>query len=162
MTVTEGIHDGVVADLQDKTSTSAPTQKVAQGVAGEEGDVLEGRVVLVDQPNQSGHVDLLAELATRRQERAPLIPIWLRSRADALQVLKWQAEHTAYVLAYTRSEPRSTRPDFWHGPRPVPGDCWWNWSTGRSLWRAARCGERRCRGSRPPSTWHCRGSATTG
>ncbi len=63
-------------------------------------DALEGRVVTVDQPHEPGPADLLAELAARRRERSPLIPVWLRSRADALQVLTWQAEHTGYVLVY--------------------------------------------------------------
>lgn len=57
-------------------------------------------MVLVDQAHRPEPTDLLAELAARRQERQPLVPAWLRSRADALQVLKWQAEHTGYVLAY--------------------------------------------------------------
>ncbi|MBT2234461.1 FtsK/SpoIIIE domain-containing protein [Nonomuraea sp. NEAU-A123] len=106
MTVIEEMHGSVVAALQDESSPLAheaastpasenPTQEVTN-----ENDVLEGRVVLVDQPHEPGPVDLLAELAARRQERSPLIPVWLKSRADALQVLKWQAEHTGYVLAY--------------------------------------------------------------
>ncbi|MGR6913604.1 FtsK/SpoIIIE domain-containing protein [[Actinomadura] parvosata] len=106
MTVTDEMHDGVVVALQDEISSLThgdsaapasvkPTQEVTN-----ENDVLEGRVVLVDQPHESGPGDLLAELAARRQERSPLVPVWLRSRADALQVFKWQAEHTGYVLAY--------------------------------------------------------------
>ncbi|MGW5688879.1 hypothetical protein [Nonomuraea sp. NPDC003754] len=103
MTATEEMHDGMVIALQDEdaclAADTAP-QKPAQEIPYESDGVLEGTVVLVDQPHQPEPTDLLAELAARRQERQPLIPVWLRSRADALQVLKWQAEHTGYVLAY--------------------------------------------------------------
>ncbi|MFI9552339.1 cell division protein FtsK [Nonomuraea endophytica] len=68
------------------------------GAVGDE--VLEGKVLLVDQPHVPEPVDVLAGLAVRRGERSPLVPVWLKSRADALQVLRWQAEHCGYVLAY--------------------------------------------------------------
>ncbi|MFG6193401.1 FtsK/SpoIIIE domain-containing protein [Nonomuraea sp. JJY05] len=103
MTATEELHDGMVIALQDedvRVAAEFTPEKVARE-AQEEGDgVLEGTVVLVDQAHRPEPTDLLAELAARRQERQPLVPLWLRSRADALQVLKWQAEHTGYVLAY--------------------------------------------------------------
>ncbi|MFD1547141.1 FtsK/SpoIIIE domain-containing protein [Nonomuraea guangzhouensis] len=83
MIATEEMQDGMVIALPDEAD-----------------DVLEGTVLLVDQPHAPEPMDLIAELAARRQERSPLIPVWLKSRADALQVLKWQAEHTGYVLAY--------------------------------------------------------------
>ncbi|GAA2862705.1 hypothetical protein [Nonomuraea rubra] len=98
MAVTEDMHDGITADLQDETSPLTSITEPKQ--TPDENDVLEGTVVLVDQPHRSGADDLLAELAARRQERSPLVPVWLRSRADALQVLKWQAEHTGYVFTY--------------------------------------------------------------
>ncbi|MBN6058301.1 cell division protein FtsK, partial [Nonomuraea sp. RK-328] len=103
MTATEEMHDGMVIALQDEDARVAADVAPEKGTqeTSDEGDgVLEGTVVLVDQPHQPEPTDLLAELAARRQERQPLIPVWLRSRADALQVLKWQAEHTGYVLAY--------------------------------------------------------------
>ncbi|QFY11511.1 DUF3631 domain-containing protein [Nonomuraea phyllanthi] len=103
MTATEEMSDGMVIALQDEDVHVAaePTLEKAAGEAPEEGDgFLEGTVVLVDQPRRPEPTDLLAELAARRQERQPLVPLWLMSRADALQVLKWQAEHTGYVLAY--------------------------------------------------------------
>ncbi|MEV4474690.1 FtsK/SpoIIIE domain-containing protein [Nonomuraea sp. NPDC049504] len=88
--------DGVVVAFRGAT----PPTPAEQHEAAEDGQVLEGEVVLVDQPHTPEPVDYLAELAARRQERAPLVPLWLRSRADALQVLQWQAEHTGYVFAY--------------------------------------------------------------
>ncbi|MEU4235246.1 FtsK/SpoIIIE domain-containing protein [Nonomuraea sp. NPDC026600] len=106
MTATD-THDDLVITLQDEATPhapenaiAAPAEKPTQGAPGDNDDVLEGNVVLVDQPYKPDPVDLIAELAARRQERSPLVPVWLKSRADALQVLKWQAEHTGYVLAY--------------------------------------------------------------
>lgn len=106
MTVTDEMQDRVAVTFQDEVSplahenASAPASEKPTPEVANEHDVLEGRVVPVDQPRESGPVNLIAELAARRQERSPLVPVWLRSRADALQVLKWQAEHTGYVLAY--------------------------------------------------------------
>ncbi|MEU6720196.1 FtsK/SpoIIIE domain-containing protein [Nonomuraea sp. NPDC046802] len=105
MTVTDERQDGV-ANTQDEISSlaqegpSAPTQEKPTKEDTTEHGVLEGTVILVDQPHNSGPVDLLTELAARRQRRSPLVPVWLKSRADALQVLTWQAEHTGYVFAY--------------------------------------------------------------
>ncbi|MEV0994832.1 DUF3631 domain-containing protein [Nonomuraea sp. NPDC050202] len=103
MTATEEMREGMVIALQAedvRVAVESTTEQAGQE-AGEEGDgVLEGTVVLVDQAHRPEPTDLLAELAARRRERQPLVPLWLRSRADALQVLKWQAEHTGYVLAY--------------------------------------------------------------
>ncbi|MFF4197079.1 FtsK/SpoIIIE domain-containing protein [Nonomuraea sp. NPDC001831] len=105
MTPTEEMIDRKVIALQAQDEhvriAAGTTPKKAAREAPEESDsVLEGAVVLVDQAHWPEPTDLLAELAARRQERQPLVPLWLRSRADALQVLKWQAEHTGYVLAY--------------------------------------------------------------
>ncbi|WP_433513654.1 FtsK/SpoIIIE domain-containing protein [Nonomuraea sp. CA-143628] len=106
MTATD-THDDLGITLQDEAAPlapenaiAAPGEKSTQEAPGDNDDVLEGNVVLVDQPYKPDPVDLIAELGARRQERSPLIPVWLKSRADALQVLKWQAEHTGYVLAY--------------------------------------------------------------
>ncbi|MEV0227960.1 FtsK/SpoIIIE domain-containing protein [Nonomuraea sp. NPDC050786] len=95
----ENTGDGVVVPFRAATApnTSAPQEQPAPV---QDDEVLEGEVVLVDQPHVPEPVDYLAELAARRQERAPLVPVWLKSRADALQVLKWQVEHTGYVFAY--------------------------------------------------------------
>ncbi|MFI6713440.1 hypothetical protein ACIBF7_43915 [Nonomuraea sp. NPDC050478] len=84
----------------DRANTSAPASNEPAREVENQNDLLEGRVIQVDQPHESGPVDVLAGLAARRQERSPLVPVWLRSRTDALQVLAWQAEHTGYVLAY--------------------------------------------------------------
>ncbi|NJP91431.1 DUF3631 domain-containing protein [Nonomuraea sp. FMUSA5-5] len=105
MTATEEMREGMAIALQaedeDVRVAAETTPEQASQGAPEEGDgVLEGTVVLVDQAHRPEPTDLLAELAARRRERQPLVPLWLRSRADALQVLKWQAEHTGYVLAY--------------------------------------------------------------
>ncbi|MFI9595746.1 FtsK/SpoIIIE domain-containing protein [Nonomuraea sp. NPDC052265] len=102
----EDTHDGEVAALQEETSAftpdsaPAPAQMAAREASGEDSDVLQGTVLPVDQPHPSEPTNLLAELAARREERAPLVPVWLKSQADALQVMKWQAEHAGYVMAY--------------------------------------------------------------
>ncbi|MEV4577066.1 FtsK/SpoIIIE domain-containing protein [Nonomuraea jabiensis] len=103
MTATEEMRDGMVIALQDEDmhlATDTGLEKAVQEAPDGGDGVIEGTVVLVDQPHRPEPTDLLAELAARRRERQPLVPLWLRSRADALQVLKWQAEHTGYVLAY--------------------------------------------------------------
>ncbi|MGR6923069.1 cell division protein FtsK [[Actinomadura] parvosata] len=64
----------------------------------DDGEVLEGEVV--DRPYAPEPENYLTQLAERRAGRSPLVPLWLKSRADALAVLKWQAEHSGYVLAY--------------------------------------------------------------
>jgi S-DNA-T family DNA segregation ATPase FtsK/SpoIIIE len=98
--------DGVVVASPNEISpvacanASAPASEESTQQVANQNDVLEGRVVTVDQPHESGPANLLAELAARRRERSPVVPLWLRSRTDALQVLTWQAEHTGYVLAY--------------------------------------------------------------
>ncbi|TMR99102.1 FtsK/SpoIIIE domain-containing protein [Nonomuraea basaltis] len=103
MTATEEMSDGMVIALQDedvRLAAEAVQERAVQESPDAGDGVLEGAVVLVDQAHRPEPTDLLAELAARRRERQPLVPLWLRSRADALQVLKWQAEHTGYVLAY--------------------------------------------------------------
>ncbi|MFC5821153.1 FtsK/SpoIIIE domain-containing protein [Nonomuraea harbinensis] len=103
MTATEEMREGMVIALQDEdvhAAAEAMPEKAVREAPEESDGVLEGTVVLVDQAHRPEPTDLLAELAARRQERQPLVPLWLRSRADALQVLKWQAKHTGYVLAY--------------------------------------------------------------
>jgi DNA segregation ATPase FtsK/SpoIIIE, S-DNA-T family len=49
--------------------------------------------VRVDQPGA-------AELADKAKDRAPIVPTWLRSRAEALATLRWVSGHYAYVAGY--------------------------------------------------------------
>ncbi|MFF4989609.1 cell division protein FtsK [Streptosporangium saharense] len=61
-------------------------------------EVLEG--VLVDQAAPAPLGSRLAVLAERRADRPPVVPVWLRSRADAVDRLRWEAEHVGYIAAY--------------------------------------------------------------
>lgn len=67
-------------------------------------DTSASPVVLVDQPSPVDH-DWLAEIEERTKNRLPIVPVWLRSRAEALAVMGWLVNHFAYVGAYhlTRS-----------------------------------------------------------
>lgn len=67
--------------------------------ADEDADVIEG-LVLVDQATEAPPTSRLAVLAERRAERPPVIPVWLRSRRDAIERLRWEAEHVGYIAAY--------------------------------------------------------------
>jgi hypothetical protein len=54
-------------------------------------------------PSEPEPGDIRGALATRRQSRQPIIPLWLRTRADALRVLGWSAEHAGYIAGYHAS-----------------------------------------------------------
>jgi DNA segregation ATPase FtsK/SpoIIIE, S-DNA-T family len=61
--------------------------------------VLEGEIVRVDQPGGAPG-DWLADLAARSKDRRPIIPVWLRSRREALTTLKWVSGHYLHVGGY--------------------------------------------------------------
>ncbi|MEU7985288.1 cell division protein FtsK [Streptosporangium canum] len=63
------------------------------------GPVLEGEVVRVDSPGEADR-DWRAELAEKSRTRRPIVPLWLRSRREALDTLKWAGEYSAYVAGY--------------------------------------------------------------
>ncbi|MEV7971487.1 cell division protein FtsK, partial [Sphaerisporangium sp. NPDC088356] len=61
-------------------------------------------VVLVDQPGPVD-IDWMSEIENRTKNRLPIVPLWLKSKQDALSVVSWLANHYAYLGAYhaTRS-----------------------------------------------------------
>lgn len=59
-----------------------------------------GESARVDQPGTADRGDWLAELADKAKDRAPIVPGWLRSRAEARATLKWVSAHYAYVAGY--------------------------------------------------------------
>ncbi|MFG3442849.1 cell division protein FtsK [Nonomuraea sp. NPDC047897] len=61
--------------------------------------ILEGQVVRVDQPGKEDR-DWRAELEAKMRTRRPVVPLWLRSRAEALQTLTWLGKHYGHVAAY--------------------------------------------------------------
>lgn len=87
----------VDAELVDAELVDAePTE---DAVADDDPDeVLQG--VLVDQAAAPPPSSRLAVLAERRADRAPVVPLWLRTREDALERIQWEAEHVGYVFAY--------------------------------------------------------------
>ncbi|WP_157254968.1 cell division protein FtsK [Nonomuraea typhae] len=62
---------------------------------------LEGAVVRVDQPDRPGdRRDWRIDLEEKARTRRPIVPLWLRSRAEAAATLKWVGKHYAYVAGY--------------------------------------------------------------
>ncbi|GII01740.1 cell division protein FtsK [Planobispora takensis] len=64
-----------------------------------DGPVLEGEIVRVDQPGEAER-DWRSELADKNRTRRPIVPVWLRSRTEAIETLKWAGEYAAYVTGY--------------------------------------------------------------
>ncbi|MBB2909149.1 S-DNA-T family DNA segregation ATPase FtsK/SpoIIIE [Streptosporangium becharense] len=67
--------------------------------AGAPAPVLEGEVVRVDVLGEADR-DWRAELAEKNRTRRPIVPLWLRSRTDAIETLRWAGEYAAYVAGY--------------------------------------------------------------
>ncbi|MEV7968280.1 cell division protein FtsK [Sphaerisporangium sp. NPDC088356] len=61
--------------------------------------VLQGEIVRVDTPGEIDR-DWLADLAEKAKVRRRIVPLWLRSRRDAVDTLKWVSMHYAYVGGY--------------------------------------------------------------
>ncbi|MGW3351265.1 cell division protein FtsK [Nonomuraea rubra] len=64
-----------------------------------DGPVLEGEIIRVDQPGPA-RTDWRASLERKATSRQPLIPLWLRSRAEAIETLRWASLHYTYVAGY--------------------------------------------------------------
>ncbi|MEV1170725.1 cell division protein FtsK [Nonomuraea sp. NPDC049784] len=80
------------------TDRSQPEpKKPAQNDA--DGPVLEGEIIRVDQPGPA-RTDWRASLERKATSRQPLIPLWLRSRAEAIETLRWASLHYTYVAGY--------------------------------------------------------------
>lgn len=61
--------------------------------------VLEGEFVQVDQPGGPDS-DWRAVLEEKARTPRPIVPLWLRSRAEAIQTLRWVSLHYAHVAGY--------------------------------------------------------------
>lgn len=81
------------------TDPTDPTGLDSAAGAPGDGPVLEGEVVRVDRPGEVDR-DWLADLEVKAKERRPIVPLWLRSRTEALSTLKWVGAHYAYVAGY--------------------------------------------------------------
>ncbi|MEV4888758.1 cell division protein FtsK [Nonomuraea sp. NPDC055795] len=64
-----------------------------------DGPPLEGEVVRVDRPGTDHH-DWRADLEAKARTRQPIVPLWLRSRAEAVETLRWVGLHYAHVSGY--------------------------------------------------------------
>ncbi|MEO3807877.1 cell division protein FtsK [Sphaerisporangium sp. B11E5] len=64
-----------------------------------DGPVLQGNIVRVDQPGGERR-DWLADLEEKARTRQPIVPLWLRSRAEAVHTLRWVGVHYAHVAGY--------------------------------------------------------------
>ncbi|WP_431894653.1 cell division protein FtsK [Nonomuraea sp. bgisy101] len=88
---TDGQPDGPVFDLPD----DAPSRLARPA----DGPVLEGAIVRVDQPG-TDRPDWRTDLEAKARTRQPIVPLWLRSRAEAAETLRWVGLHYAHVSAY--------------------------------------------------------------
>ncbi|MEV0758017.1 cell division protein FtsK [Streptosporangium sp. NPDC050280] len=61
--------------------------------------VLQGEVIRVDLPSGVDH-DWRAELEEKNRTRRPVVPLWLRSRTEAIETLTWAGQYGAYVAGY--------------------------------------------------------------
>ncbi|MFI6887987.1 cell division protein FtsK [Streptosporangium canum] len=64
--------------------------------------VLQGEVIRVDLPGGVDR-DWRAELEEKNRTRRPVVPLWLRSRTEAIETLTWAGEYGAYVAGYQLS-----------------------------------------------------------
>lgn len=64
-----------------------------------DGPPLEGRIVPVDQPGDDRR-DWRTDLEAKARNRQPIVPLWLRSRAEAIETLRWIGLHYAHVAGY--------------------------------------------------------------
>lgn len=67
-----------------------------------DGPVLEGTVLRVDQPGEANR-DWRTDLEEKARTRRPIIPLWLRSRSEALETLRWASLHYAHVAGFQLS-----------------------------------------------------------
>ncbi|MFD2355383.1 hypothetical protein ACFSTC_48140 [Nonomuraea ferruginea] len=84
-----------------------------------DGPVLEGEVLRVDRPGPA-RTDWRASLERKATSRQPLIPLWLRSRAEAIETVRWASLHYVHVarlpgparpaVCRTAHRPGSARP----------------------------------------------------
>ncbi|YCK32889.1 cell division protein FtsK [Actinomadura sp. ATCC 39365] len=98
--------DGKGADIVDldaarsgrhpDRSQSEP-KKSAQNDA--DGPVLDGEIVRVDQPGPT-RTDWRASLERKATTRQPIIPLWLRSRSEAVETIRWASLHYLHVACY--------------------------------------------------------------
>ncbi|MEV0387897.1 cell division protein FtsK [Nonomuraea sp. NPDC050643] len=66
------------------------------------GPVLEGEIVRVDQPGGE-RLDWLTDLENKARTRRPIVPLWLRSRGEAVATMKWVSLHYLHVAGYQAS-----------------------------------------------------------
>ncbi|MET7461096.1 cell division protein FtsK [Nonomuraea sp. NPDC005501] len=64
-----------------------------------DGPVLEGEAVRVDRPGPTGGGWRTA-LEAKARSRQPIVPLWLRSRTEAVETLKWVTLHYLHVAGY--------------------------------------------------------------
>ncbi len=76
----------------------APAPGTATGPA--DGPVLEGQIVRVDSNDGPDRGDWLADLENKARDRRPIVPLWLRSRTEAIDTLKWVGAHFAHVAGF--------------------------------------------------------------
>ncbi|MEU0570863.1 cell division protein FtsK [Nonomuraea sp. NPDC005983] len=67
--------------------------------ASQDGPVLEGTLLRVDQPGGQ-RSDWRTELEEKARTRRPVIPLWLRSRAEAQETLRWVGKHYVHVAGF--------------------------------------------------------------
>ena len=94
-----GSEDGPGRSVGPVRATVQPGTSMAAALRVEDGEVLEGEIVPVDGPHVRDS-DWLTELHARREQRHPVIPVWLRSWEQATATGKWVVGYAAHVVAY--------------------------------------------------------------
>ncbi|KAB8190588.1 cell division protein FtsK [Nonomuraea phyllanthi] len=93
-----GHQDGKGADIVDLNAARSG-RNADRSRTEPEPPILEGEVLRVDQPG-TARTDWRASLERKATTRQPIIPLWLRSRAEAIETLRWAGLHYAHVAGY--------------------------------------------------------------
>ncbi|TDE33891.1 cell division protein FtsK [Nonomuraea mesophila] len=91
--------DAARAGRQPQNPADRPEQDNEDSPASADGPVLEGAVVRVDQPGPTA-ADWRTALEAKTRSRQPIVPLWLRSRSEAVETIKWVGLHYLHVAGY--------------------------------------------------------------
>ncbi|MCA2229958.1 cell division protein FtsK [Nonomuraea aurantiaca] len=91
--------DAARAGRQSQTPADRSEPDAEDSPAKADGPVLEGAVVRVDQPGPTA-ADWRAALEAKARSRQPIVPLWLRSRTEAVETVEWIGLHYLHVAGY--------------------------------------------------------------
>ncbi|MFC7382801.1 cell division protein FtsK [Sphaerisporangium rhizosphaerae] len=91
--------DGPGAEVVSIETARAGRHPYPPTTPAPESPALEGEVVRVDLPGGERR-DWLTDLENKARTRRPIVPLWLRSRTEAVHTLRWVGVHYAHVAGY--------------------------------------------------------------